>query len=70
MYSEFQVKTIAFFSSTKHLCENLSNAAFDLYADDTMIYCLDTSVIQTQAAFDDVQAHKYKLMLISNGKEC
>uniref|UniRef100_A0A669C6E9 ribonuclease H n=1 Tax=Oreochromis niloticus TaxID=8128 RepID=A0A669C6E9_ORENI len=67
-----------------NLCDNFSNAAFHLYADDTIIYCSSPSVAQSlqflQSAFDDVQSHltqlklvlnpeKSKFMLFSNGKE-
>ncbi len=67
-----------------NLCDNLLDAAFHLYADDTAIYCSSPSVVQTleflQSAFDVVQsnltqlklvliADKSKVMLFSNGKQ-
>ncbi len=52
-----------------NLCENVSNASLYFYPDDTVIYCLLSSLAQTlqflQSAFDVVQLNssKFKLML-------
>ena len=66
-----------------NLCDNLPDAVSHLYADDAIIYCSSSSVLQSleslQSAFDTVQsnltqlklvlnAEKSKFMLFSNGK--
>lgn len=70
--------------STSYLCDNLSDAVSHFYADDTVIYCSLSSVLQflefLQSAFYTVQscltqlklvlnADKSKTMLFSNGKQ-
>lgn len=67
-----------------NLCDNLSNATFHFYADDTVIYCSSPSVVQAleflQSVFDVFQSHltqlklvfnadKSNLMLFTNGKK-
>lgn len=53
-----------------NLCDNLSNADYHFYADDTVIYCSSPCVIQTlellQSAFDVVQSHLTQLKLVLN----
>lgn len=56
-----------------NLCDNLSNAAFHFYADDTIIHCSSSSVVQTleflQSAFDVVQSHLTQLKLVLNADQ-
>lgn len=77
-------RTTTFSVFVNKLCDNLENAAFHFYADDTVIYCSSPSALQTletlqPAAFDVVQSHLThlklvlnhwsKFMLFSNGKK-
>ena len=52
------------------LCQNLPDAMYHLYADDTIIYCSASSVksafAQLQSAFNIVQSHLLKLKLVLN----
>lgn len=52
------------------LCNNLSSAMYNLYADDTIIYCCSTPVTQAfeflQAAFNVTQSRLHDLQLVLN----
>ena len=80
----FHIRTNYFTISVNNLCNNLSNAAFHFYADDTVIYCSSSSIEQSldflQSAFYVIPSHlsqlklvlnadKSKLMIFSNGKK-
>uniref|UniRef100_A0A3Q3BE22 Reverse transcriptase domain-containing protein n=1 Tax=Kryptolebias marmoratus TaxID=37003 RepID=A0A3Q3BE22_KRYMA len=53
-----------------NLCENLSNASYHFYADDLVIYCCSSSIVQAiqylQSAFNVVQARLQTLKLVLN----
>lgn len=49
------LESLLFSISVNNICDNILDAAFHLYADDTVIYGLSSSVVQT-FAFDVVQS--------------
>lgn len=56
-----------------NLCNNFSDAAFNFYADDTVIYCSSPSVVQVlkflQSVVDVVQSNVTQLKLVLNAEK-